>query len=103
LAVGATLWDDVDRYWLKRTERGYRLTTWDGRSYDFEPVPKATMTHSLVRISDRCENEIVCRYADGRLHEVTDSAGRLLRFVTEGGRLAAGPNPRTQPTRGRHE
>jgi RHS repeat-associated protein len=100
LAVGASHWDEVDRYELVRTEQGYRLTTWEGQRYDFEPMPKASVTHALVRISNRCGNEIVCRHRDGRLSEVTDSAGRQLRFVVEGGRLAAVRLRRREETRG---
>ena len=89
LAPGASLWDDLDRYTLERVGNGYRLTTWGGQSYHFEPAAGAKGTHALARITDRCGNAITCRYDGGRLAEVTDSAGRVLRFASRGGRLAA--------------
>ena len=89
LMEGESVWDAIDRYTLVRTKRGYRLTFWDGRCLHFEPVPGAAASHPLVRITDRCENAIELRYQDGRLAEVTDSAGRVLRFACSGGRLAS--------------
>lgn len=87
LALGASIWDDIDRFMLERSARGYRLTFWDGRAYHFEPVPGAGASHPLVRITDRCENAVELRYDRGRLREVTDSVGRLLEFDSAGGRL----------------
>jgi RHS repeat-associated protein len=87
LADGESRWDDIDRYTLARSNRGYSLTFWDGRCLWFEPIPGATVTHPLVRITDRCWNAVELRYQDGRLSEVTDSAGRVLAFSFTGGRL----------------
>jgi RHS repeat-associated protein len=89
LVPGQPLWDDMDRYTLERTARGYRLTFWDGRSLCFEPIPGAPVSHPLVRITDRCDNRIVLRYEQGQLYEVVDSAGRVLRFLFAEGRLRA--------------
>lgn len=90
LQVGESLWAGEDRYTLERTKEGYRLTFWDGRTLHFGRVPRARQTHPLVRVSDRCENEIVLRYEGGLLAEVVDSAGRLLQFSsTPEGKLAA--------------
>ena len=87
LGVGESLWDPIDRYTLLRTKKGYRLTFWDGLAYHFERVPGAHVTHSLVRITDRCDNAIELRYESGRLARVIDSVGRTLSFDTQGGRL----------------
>ncbi|MEO7330857.1 MAG: DUF6531 domain-containing protein, partial [Minicystis sp.] len=89
LAVGESRWDDVDRYTLSRSKRGYCLTFWDGRCLWFEPVPGAPVSHSLVRITDHCWNAVDLSYREGRLSEVTDSGGRVLRFTCTAGRLTA--------------
>jgi RHS repeat-associated protein len=89
IAVGASIWDPVDRYALEHTVTGYRLTFWDGSAYHFEPVPGAPASHPLARITDRCDNAIELRYASGRLAQVIDSAGRKLRFTCSAGRLTA--------------
>ncbi len=89
LAEGTSRWDDLDRFTLTRTARGYRLTFWDGRAYHFEPVPGAAASHPLVRITDRCDNAIELRYDRGQLQAVTDSVGRQLDFASSGGRLRA--------------
>ncbi len=87
LAVGESVWEPIDRYTLTRTKGGYRLTFWDGLAYCFAPVPGAHVTHSLVKITDRCENAVELRYEDGRLATVIDSIGREIRFRYAGGRL----------------
>jgi RHS repeat-associated protein len=89
LVVGASEWDPIDRYTMAHTKQGYRLTFWDGRCLHFEPVKGAPVSHPLVRITDRCDNVIELRYADGRLCEVIDSVGRKLAFTCSAGRLAA--------------
>lgn len=87
LPVGTSVWDDIDRFELERTTRGYRVTFSDGRAYHFEPIPSASASHPLVRITDRCDNAIELRYERGQLREVKDSVGRLLELDTTGGRL----------------
>ncbi|MFO0588737.1 MAG: DUF6531 domain-containing protein [Polyangiaceae bacterium] len=98
MTPGDTLWDGIDRYELVRTERDYRLTTWDGIRYTFTrsdapPPPRRPgiegsmadvdyPTHRLAEIADRCGNRIAFRYDRGRLAEITDSAGRLLTVQT---------------------
>ncbi len=89
MAIGAVVWDPVDRYTLGHTARGYCLTFWDGRAYHFESVLGASASHPLVRITDRCDNAIALRYVDGQLAQVIDSAGRSLRFTCDSGRLTA--------------
>jgi RHS repeat-associated protein len=87
LAPGNSLWDDIDRYTLEHTAQGYRLTFWHGQCWHFKRIPGARTTHVLVCITDRCNNAIHLRYAKGELSEATDSMGRELRFISEGGRL----------------
>ncbi|XXX76642.1 DUF6531 domain-containing protein [Sorangium sp. So ce134] len=87
LPPGGSLWDDIDRYTLERTQRGYQLTFWDGRRLHFEPVRGAPVTHPLVRITDRCENAVELRYEGGRLRQVVDSVGRVLELAVAEGRL----------------
>jgi RHS repeat-associated protein len=87
LAVGESVWEPIDRYTLMRTKGGYRLTFWDGRAYCFAPVEGSHVTHSLVKITDRCDNAVELRYDAGRLVTVIDSIGRELRFRYAGGRL----------------
>jgi len=89
LAIGESQWDAIDRYTLSRSQHGYRLTFWDGRALHFEPVKGASVSHALVKITDRCNNVIALRYRDGRLAEVTDSVGRKLAFQCSGGRITA--------------
>src|SRR5262249_26120441 len=89
LDAGESVWEPIDRYTLLRNKRGYRLTFWDGLSYHFEPVEGAHVSHPLVKITDRCDNPVELRYAQGRLVEVVDSIGRRIELVTEGGRLRA--------------
>jgi RHS repeat-associated protein len=67
-----------------RDASGYTLTFWDGTRYDLERVGDR---YALVRVSDRYGNAITLRYLDGHLHDGTDSAGRVLRFVMKGPRL----------------
>jgi RHS repeat-associated protein len=86
---GVSLWDDADRYTLERTAWGYTLTTSEGLTCAFTRVEGARATHPLVRVSDRSGNAIRLRYERGALREVTDSAGRTLRFDHRAdGRLA---------------
>jgi len=93
---GQSIWDDLDRYTLARTEDGYRLTTWDGGVYDFRAVAGAaprgeagSRTFLLMRISDRCENAIQLYYERGMLRQALDSMGRRIEFEnTPEGRLS---------------
>ena len=93
---GQSIWDDLDRYTLARTEDGYRLTTWDGIAYNFRAVTGAaprgeagSRTFLLMRISDRCENAIQLYYEKGILRQALDSAGRRIEFEsTPEGRLS---------------
>jgi RHS repeat-associated protein len=87
LAVDEQTWDPIDRFMLSQSPRGYKLTFWDGLSYQFEPVPGAPVSHPLARMQDRCGNTIGLAYEGGRLTEVTDSVGRRLRFSYARGRL----------------
>lgn len=87
LPVDGSVWDDIDRYTLERTKAGYQLTFWDGRRLHFEPIRGAPVTHSLVRITDRCNNAVELHYDGGRLREVVDSVGRALEFAVVSGRL----------------
>ncbi|MDI3291662.1 RHS repeat-associated core domain-containing protein, partial [Polyangium sp. 15x6] len=87
LDVGAKEWRDQDRYWLSRDDDGYTLEFIAGIKYRFERVRGASATHPLVRIEDRNGNAIALRYRSGDLAEVTDSAGRELRFSMVGKRL----------------
>ena len=89
LGIGESTWDAIDRYTLLRTKKGYRLTFWDGLAHHFEPIVGAHVSHSLVKITDRCDNAVELQYQGGRLATVIDSIGRRLDFVTKGGRLAA--------------
>jgi RHS repeat-associated protein len=90
LPEGASLWDDADRYDLERTPWGYCLTTAEGVTYSFAKVEGARVTHPLVRVSDHLGRVIRLQYACGQLDEVTDCAGRALRFEHHpDGRLAA--------------
>lgn len=84
-----SVWDPIDRYSIESTARGYRLTFWDGTAYWFEPVKGAPVSHPLVKVTDRCENEIALRYEGGRLAGVRDTVGRSLLFESSGGRLQA--------------
>ncbi|MBK9262906.1 MAG: hypothetical protein IPM54_24270 [Polyangiaceae bacterium] len=89
LAVGVSIWDNIDRYSLERKENGYRLRTWDGLSYHFARVPEVRTACSLVNITDRCDNQIALRYQNGRLAMIIDSVGRELRCSsTPDGKLA---------------
>lgn len=95
LQPGGSLWDDIDRYTLSRTQDGYRLMTWEGITYDFRVVPGApprgargSTTFQLLRVSDRCDNSIKLFYSGGHLAEVLDSAGRRLQLAHDAaGRL----------------
>ncbi|MEO7329300.1 MAG: RHS repeat-associated core domain-containing protein [Minicystis sp.] len=89
IPAGESVWDPIDRYTLAHTRQGYTLTFWDGRSYHFEPVKGAAVSHALLKITDRCENVIALRYTNGRLAEVTDTMGRRLAFAYTGGRLVS--------------
>ncbi|NUQ73226.1 MAG: RHS domain-containing protein [Polyangiaceae bacterium] len=94
---GQSIWDDIDRYSLTRTDDGYRLTTWDGIAHDFRVVSGAaprgrhgSQTFLLMRISDRCENAIQLYYEKGMLRQVLDSAGRRIEFEhAPSGRLSS--------------
>lgn len=96
LLPGQSLWDDLDRYTLARTEEGYRLTSWDGFTHDFRAVPGAaprgdagSSTFLLLRVSDRCDNAIQLYYERGLLRQIADSAGRRLEVEhTAEGRLS---------------
>ncbi|MBK9265806.1 MAG: RHS domain-containing protein [Polyangiaceae bacterium] len=88
LDEGVSVWDPIDRYWLERTERGYRLTMVDGKRYHYESVKRGKHSFVLVRITDRSDNGIVLKYDDGILRNVIDSAGRELHFfVSHTGRI----------------
>jgi len=90
LALGESIWDDVDRHQIERVANGYRLLTYDGKCYRFAPVIDAGPTYSLVEISDRCGNRIQVSYQSGRIFEVVDSAARVLSFRWyDSGRLAS--------------
>ncbi|EYF02224.1 RHS repeat-associated core domain-containing protein [Chondromyces apiculatus] len=97
LEPGQSLWDDLDRYTLARTEHGYRLTTWDGIAYDFSTMPGAaprggerSSTFLLLRVSDRCNNTIQLTYERGLLRQILDCVGRRLEVAhTPEGRLAS--------------
>lgn len=96
LHPGESLWDDIDRYTLDRTEEGYRLTTWEGIDHDFRAVPGAaprgaagSRTFLLQRISDRCDNALRLYYEKGLLRQILDSSGRRLELEhTLEGRLS---------------
>ena len=84
LAIGASLWDDEERYTLARTEQGYELTTWDGLTYTFASrnteVTRGAGSerHVLTGIHDRCMNHVTLDYEKGALRRITDSCGRKL-------------------------
>jgi RHS repeat-associated protein len=77
---GARLWDDIDRCALERAPWGYALTTSEGLTYTLARVEGARVTHPLVRVTDRSGNALTLRHERGVPVEVTDSAGRSLRF-----------------------
>ena len=94
LAVGASLWDDEERYTLARTEQGYEITTWEGLTYTFGPRNThftrgaESERHVLTGIHDRCMNHVMLDYENGFLHRITDSCGRKLDVRwTPSGRL----------------
>jgi YD repeat-containing protein len=87
LDVGESTWDPIDRFTLLRTKKGYRLTFWDGLAYHLEPVRGAHVSHSLVKITRRCDNAVELFYRGGRLAQVVDSLGRKLDFDVKEGRL----------------
>jgi len=87
LDIGEDEWCHQDRYRISRDAKGYSMEFASGLKYRFEKVSKASVTHPLVRIEDRNGNAIVLRYQAGQLFEVTDSAGRVVRFSYQGKRL----------------
>ena len=84
LTIGASLWDDEERYTLARTEQGYEITTWDGLTYTYGlrstqfARGAESERHVLTGIHDRCMNHVTLDYDNGFLHRITDSCGRKL-------------------------
>ena len=78
--------------WLLRRDRErFILDLGDGVSRIFAAVDEAGVRWRLIELRDRNDNRIELTYdAEGRLAEVTDSAGRTVRVTaTRAGRLAS--------------
>lgn len=75
---------------LRRDETGFRLDADDGVSRRFEQADEKRRSFRLSSIEDRNGNRISLRYGGGRLSEIADSAGRVLRVrATPEGRIAS--------------
>ena len=75
---------------LKRTESGFVVDADDGVWRHFEAADQRGKRFRLSAIEDRNRNRISLRYEEGRLVEVVDSVGRLVRLrATPEGRIAS--------------
>src|SRR6185503_5197429 len=73
---------------LRRDGEGFSLDVDDGVERLFSAVDKDAKRFRLTTIQDRNHNRIALTYQDGRLVEVIDSAGRVIRVVpTREGRV----------------
>ncbi|WP_438030073.1 RHS repeat-associated core domain-containing protein [Sorangium sp. So ce233] len=77
----------VDGRILYRKEWGYALFQ-GGMWRHFTPVDGDGMRHRLFLVEDANENRLWIEYQDGRLYELVDSVGRVIRVRTlENGRI----------------
>ncbi|MFO0760721.1 MAG: RHS repeat-associated core domain-containing protein [Byssovorax sp.] len=75
---------------LRREADGFQLDVDDGVVRRFEAADDRKRRYRLTSIEDDNHNRISLRYEGSRLAEVTDSAGRAVRFKgTKEGRIAA--------------
>ncbi|WP_437663371.1 DUF6531 domain-containing protein [Sorangium sp. So ce1182] len=77
--------------WLLRREgAGFALDVDDGRWRRFSAADERGTRYRLVCVEDRNRNRIALSYEGGRLVQVVDSAGRVIRVgVTNDGRIAS--------------
>jgi YD repeat-containing protein len=68
---------------LHREGDGFLLDMPDGRRlfFDAREPSRGCRIHMLSAISDRSNNHIVCSYEQGRLAQVTDAVGRVVRVL----------------------
>lgn len=86
--------DEVIGPWgwvLRREAWGFAVDADDGVWHLFsEPDPRQAGFHLLTAVEDRNRNRISLTYDEGRLCEIKDSAGRVVRVgVTREGRIAS--------------
>jgi RHS repeat-associated protein len=79
-----------DQWVLARADSGFVLDPGDRTWLTFKEAVDGGTRYLLSSIEDRHGNRISLRYDQGRLVEILDSVGRVLRVVrTPGGRIAA--------------
>ena len=75
---------------LRRDGDGFMVDADDGVQRFFAPADEKDRLFRLIRIEDTNRNRISLTYEGDSLREVTDSAGRVVRFrSTSGGRIAS--------------
>ena len=75
---------------VRRNHQGFWLDIDDGLFRQFEPVDGEEKRFRLSSVEDRNRNRISLRYEAGRLAEIQDSAGRIVRVrTTREGRIAS--------------
>jgi len=75
---------------LARNEDGYVLDPGDQTSLFFSASRAGGMRYRLTAIKDRYGNKISLHYENGRLVEIIDSVGRVVRAIAaSGGRIAS--------------
>ncbi|MCL2490600.1 MAG: DUF6531 domain-containing protein, partial [Propionibacteriaceae bacterium] len=80
---GTGIYSQSEGYWLWCSDGGrYIVQTIDGQYWVFEPAVEGAPAQrlKLQRIEDGNANYIELRYQEQRLHQLTDSTGRLLQL-----------------------
>jgi RHS repeat-associated protein len=79
-----------DGYLLRRDQHGYALDLGDDLVRVLVPADSKGKRYRLSLVRDRNGNQVTLDYADGRLVQITDSVGRVVRVShTAEGRIAS--------------